>query len=206
MKKAHIVVVALCLVASFAFVSSAKAGPWSEILNPAANLSLLMGSNVTSFKWDSPTGTGNLFSLSDSLNNTGTGYVLDVTTAAGSQAKPLHVKAQSVDALTVLANGKVGIGTASTLTTLTVNDLNPVVSLKNKRLGSTEYQIRNGVLSPTSFDIFDKTYNTILTQVLINEARKGKEITVCESCSRILYIPELLNAEPAPAPAAPPAQ
>jgi predicted nucleic acid-binding Zn-ribbon protein len=46
--------------------------------------------------------------------------------------------------------------------------------------------------------------NTILTQVLINEARKGKEITVCESCSRILYIPELLNAEPAPA--APPAQ
>jgi hypothetical protein len=65
-----------------------------------------------------------------------------------------------VDALTVLANGKVGIGTASPLTTLTVNDLNPVVSLKNKRLGSTEYQIRNGVLSPTSFDIFDKTYNT----------------------------------------------
>ena len=48
--------------------------------------------------------------------------------------------------------------------------------------------------------------NTILTQVLINEARKGKELTVCESCSRILYLPETLNAEPHPAPAAPPAQ
>jgi predicted nucleic acid-binding Zn-ribbon protein len=30
--------------------------------------------------------------------------------------------------------------------------------------------------------------NTSLTQSLINEARKGKELVMCESCSRILYL------------------
>lgn len=39
--------------------------------------------------------------------------------------------------------------------------------------------------------------NTLLTQSTINEVRKGRELVVCDSCSRILFHPESKNSVPA---------
>jgi len=36
--------------------------------------------------------------------------------------------------------------------------------------------------------------NTILTQTVMNEVKKGRDLVICESCSRILYIPGGLKA------------
>lgn len=45
--------------------------------------------------------------------------------------------------------------------------------------------------------------NTILTQSIINEARKSKDVVLCESCARILFYPEPAEAKsPAPTTAA----
>ncbi len=45
--------------------------------------------------------------------NTGTGYLLNVTTAAGSAASPLHLKANTAGDLVFTSAGRLGIGTPS---------------------------------------------------------------------------------------------
>ena len=86
---------------------------WSNLTNPSANLALTMGAYTSTFTYNAATGANNLFNLTDTASNTGTGYLLNVTTATGSTLKPFHVSAAGTEALTVLANGNVGIGTAS---------------------------------------------------------------------------------------------
>lgn len=71
--------------------ASASAGSrWDQISDPNTNLALTMSSNTTAFTWGTATSTSNLFSLADSANNTGTGYVLSVNTGASSTAKPVR--------------------------------------------------------------------------------------------------------------------
>lgn len=67
---------------------------WSAIIDPVGNLSLAMAANTTSFVWGATTGAStNMFSLTDTTSNTGTGYVLSVNTAASSAAKPARITA-----------------------------------------------------------------------------------------------------------------
>jgi hypothetical protein len=103
--------------------SGSNATAWSSLTNPSANEALTMGANPTTFTYNATTGSGtNLYNLTDTASNTGTGYLLNVTTAASSALKPFHVQAaNSVDSIAVLANGKVGIATTSPATALDVN-------------------------------------------------------------------------------------
>jgi len=86
---------------------------WSALTDPAGNLSLSMAAWTTTFTWNAATGANNLFNFTDTLNNTGTGYLVNITTASGSTLKPFHVSAAGTEAIVVDATGNVGIGTAS---------------------------------------------------------------------------------------------
>lgn len=76
--------------------SSASAGSrWDQLTNPSGNLSLSHGANTTAFTWGAATGASvDMFTLTDTLNNTGTGDILMVFTASGSAARPITITAQ----------------------------------------------------------------------------------------------------------------
>ncbi|MFZ5391386.1 MAG: beta strand repeat-containing protein, partial [Patescibacteria group bacterium] len=93
---------------------------WSSLTNPTSNLSLSHGSYTTTFTYGNATSTSNLFTLTDTLNNTGTGYLLNIATATGSTLKPFRVAAGATEAITVLANGNVGVGTTTVPAKLTI--------------------------------------------------------------------------------------
>lgn len=69
---------------------------WHNLTDPvAANLSLAMGANTTTFTWGSATGGGvDTFTIRDSVSNTGTGHLFMVNTAASSAAKVVAFLAQ----------------------------------------------------------------------------------------------------------------
>ena len=92
---------------------AATSVPWSLITNPAADLSLSMETYKSTFTYNAATSTNNLFNLTDTLNNTGTGYLLNLTTASGSTLKPLHISSAGTEAVYVDATGNVGIGTTA---------------------------------------------------------------------------------------------
>jgi len=98
-------------ITTWATVSSTPA--WSVLTNPAGPLALTMGANTSTFTYNATTGTANLFNLTDTASNTGTGYLFNLTTASGSALNPFHVSAAGTEAITVLANGMVGIGTTA---------------------------------------------------------------------------------------------
>ncbi|MDP4001275.1 MAG: hypothetical protein Q8P83_03470, partial [bacterium] len=93
--------------------ASYTANVWSSLTSPAGNLSLSMGAYTNTLTFNDATSTSNLFNLTDTTSNTGTGYLLNVTTASSSTLKPFHVSAAGVEALVVDASGNVGIGTTS---------------------------------------------------------------------------------------------
>ncbi len=106
--------------ATTASISSTPA--WSSLSNPSANLSLSMAAYTTTFTWNAATGAStNLFNLTDTSSNTGTGYLANISTAASSSLKPFHVGTATIDAITVLANGNTGIGTSNPGAQLQVN-------------------------------------------------------------------------------------
>ncbi|MCL4374509.1 hypothetical protein M1523_01470 [Patescibacteria group bacterium] len=94
---------------------------WNALTNPDGNLSLSMGAYTSTFTYNAATSTNNLFNLTDTASNTGTGYLLNVTTASSSTLHPLHVSAAGTEALMVDTNGYVGIGTTSASYPLDVN-------------------------------------------------------------------------------------
>ena len=93
---------------------------WSSLSDPTDNMALNMGAYTSTFTFDDNTGANNLFNFVDTANNTGTGYMVNIATATGSTLKPFHVSAAGVDAITVLENGYVGIGTTTPTARLTV--------------------------------------------------------------------------------------
>ena len=103
---------------TLSWVTNSSTVTWDAIQNPvgAQALSMFAGATAytTTWTWNATTGAGvNLFNLTDTAANTGTGYLVNIFTAAGSALKPFHVKADAVEAITVLASGRVGIGTAA---------------------------------------------------------------------------------------------
>ncbi|MGI8419564.1 MAG: beta strand repeat-containing protein [Candidatus Levyibacteriota bacterium] len=98
---------------------------WSALTAPTANLAMNMYQAVgtsfnTTFTYGNATGATNLFNLTDTASNTGTGYLLNLATATSSTLKPFHVSAAGNEAITVLADGSVGIGTTTPSAALNV--------------------------------------------------------------------------------------
>ena len=75
---------------TFTITSSATAGTaWSSLTAPTVNLSMAHGAFTTTFTWGAATGAVvNLFNLTDTLNNSGTGFMFNVNLALGSALKP----------------------------------------------------------------------------------------------------------------------
>ena len=123
---------------------------WSSITDPSANLSLTMASRTSTFTYGNNTGSANLFNLTDTASNTGTGTLLNLVTANGSTLNPFLVTASSTTALVVTSGAKVGIGTTTPGSTLTV-----VGSVQLASLGT-------GVLHSSSFGVITSS-SVVLT-------------------------------------------
>ncbi len=95
---------------------------WSSLGAPASNLSLAMQSYTTTLTYGATTGANNLFNITDTINNTGTGYLVNITTANPSLLKPFAVSSAGgvFPAINVDNTGKVGIGWATPASQLTV--------------------------------------------------------------------------------------
>ena len=102
---------------------AADSGSWSSLSNPTANISLSTASFETTFTAGSATGTNNLFNFTDTASNTGTGQLVDISTASNSALNPFAVYAAggTNPSIQVAANGHVGVGTASPGAALEVN-------------------------------------------------------------------------------------
>lgn len=86
---------------------------WSAIGNPTGNLALTMGADTSTFTYNAATGSGtDMFKLTDTTSNTGTGNLLRATTAPSSAAAPFQADSNGngvqVSSTGVLA--KVGTG------------------------------------------------------------------------------------------------
>ena len=63
-----------------------------------------------------------MFKIADTAANSGTGYLMNITTGATSAASPLHLKANTSGDLVFTSAGRLGIGSATApATTLDVN-------------------------------------------------------------------------------------
>lgn len=95
--------------ASTASISSA----WSSITNPTTNLALTMAANTSTLTYNAATGTGNLFTLTDTASNTGTGYLFSANTASLSTLLPFRVQARGNTIIDTTATGGVTIGNST---------------------------------------------------------------------------------------------
>jgi trimeric autotransporter adhesin len=76
---------------------AASSVAWNAITNPTGNQALAMGSNTTKWTYGAATGTGvSLVTITDTASNTGTGFLLHLTTASGSAAAPWGADANGI--------------------------------------------------------------------------------------------------------------
>ncbi|MBI2326223.1 hypothetical protein HYU91_02435, partial [Candidatus Collierbacteria bacterium] len=94
---------------------TANALKWNALTSPDGNLALAMSAYTSTFTYGAATGAGvNLFNLTDTASNTGTGYLMNLSTGNSSALNPFRVvAANGVEALMVKSNGNVGIGTTA---------------------------------------------------------------------------------------------
>ncbi|MBI2310800.1 hypothetical protein HYU90_03220, partial [Candidatus Collierbacteria bacterium] len=94
---------------------TANALKWNSLTSPDGNLALAMSAYTSTFTYGAATGANvNLFNLTDTASNTGTGYLLNLSTGNSSALNPFRVvAANGVEALMVKSNGNVGIGTTN---------------------------------------------------------------------------------------------
>jgi len=72
---------------------------WSALTAPSGNLSLSMAADTSTLTYGATTGPGvNMFTLTDTASNTGTGALMHQTTAPGSAAYPWQADANGVGA------------------------------------------------------------------------------------------------------------
>ncbi len=110
---------------SFQTCPSGGSPGWSSIGNPTGNLSLTMAADTTTLTYNSTTGSAiDLFELTDTASNTGTGNIFRVSTASGSAAHPVRfdsngngVQMSSAGALAVIGTGAIA---ATTVTGLSI--------------------------------------------------------------------------------------
>ncbi len=129
---------------------------WDEILDPAQDKNFNMQAYKTSFTWGSSTGTGDLFSFSDSASNTGTGAIINISSATGSSMDPLVVNAQGSPVLNVVSYGQVGVRNSSPKTDLHVSG-----GLKSEESGFRD-NTRRGYRGEEYFiDAYNRKYRYI---------------------------------------------
>jgi hypothetical protein len=96
-----------------AYISSGGGGGSTprldQVLNPTTTKTFTMGSNFLTFTFGATTSTTNLFTVQDSVSNTGTGYVATIGTASGSAANPLRVLCGGVQCIST--SGSTGLTT-----------------------------------------------------------------------------------------------
>ena len=90
--------------------------------DPTASTTLSMDDKKLTFNFGDDTSDRDLLTISDSSNNTGSGYLLNVSTGDSSLLRPLKVSASNgtFPAIMVNNSGKVGIGTTSPISQMTV--------------------------------------------------------------------------------------
>jgi hypothetical protein len=105
---------------------------WDQITSPTGPLSLVMNGNTSTFTYGATTGAGvNLFKLVDTASNTGTGYIMDIETAALSNAKPLAVVARGNTIIDTTSTGGVTIGNATAAQAVTIDAGTGTLNLGN---------------------------------------------------------------------------
>jgi len=65
---------------------------WSGLGDPTGNLGLTMGSNTSTFTFNATTGSSDLFKITDTSSNSGTGALFSAIKAAGSSTIPVRLK------------------------------------------------------------------------------------------------------------------
>ncbi len=104
--------------------TTATAGTvWSDLTAPTADLTLNMSTYRTQFSYGVLAGSNDMFTLSDTAANTGTGYLLSAYTVNTSALNPLNVAAQQTSVLRVKANGDTQIGALASQLTITQGGL-----------------------------------------------------------------------------------
>jgi hypothetical protein len=68
--------------------AGAGSGAWSALTNPTTNLALTMAAYTSTFTYGATTGSSDLFRLTDTASNTGTGIMQHITTASASTEIP----------------------------------------------------------------------------------------------------------------------
>lgn len=76
--------------------SGAASGAWSALTNPTGNLGLTMGADTSTFTYSAATGSSDLYALTDTASNTGTGIMLHVHTQSGSTEIPFQSDSNGV--------------------------------------------------------------------------------------------------------------
>ena len=77
-------------------LANAGISNWSALGNPAADLALTMAAYTSTFTYNAATGTSDLFALTDTASNTGTGIMTHFHTASGSTEIPWQADANGV--------------------------------------------------------------------------------------------------------------
>lgn len=103
---------------------------WQAITNPTGNAALSMAAFTTSWTWNAATGASNLFTLTDTASNTGTGYIASISTAASSSAKPIRITAGGT------ANG-VEMTTAGVLAAIGTGEIRATTANPSASIGLT---------------------------------------------------------------------
>lgn len=137
---------------------------WSGLQAPTANLAVAMGSDTTTFTYGASTGSANLFNLTDTTNNTGTGMLLNVATASGSAMMPFAVNA---------GGGNENLWVAS----------NGNVSVQSNTNSSTAFQIENNTGIPVF--VVDTTSTDILTNPGFEVNTTGWAVDGATSITRV---------------------
>jgi len=127
-----------------------SSGVWSDLNEPTDNLALTMEGYTTTLTFNAATGTENLFTLRDSENNTGTGYLFNLVTDTSSTLNPFHISAAGTEALLVNAQGQVGINTLNPASVLDVNG-NLMLS------GSTRYLNFSTTAGDSGYGFYDNS-------------------------------------------------
>lgn len=90
---------------------------WNGITNPSANQALTMAAYSTTWTYNNATSTTNLFKLTDTASNTGTGVLATFATGSASTLKPFSVEPRGLRSLYADHLGNVVAGLASRSTT-----------------------------------------------------------------------------------------
>jgi hypothetical protein len=100
----------ICEAGAWSATGGAGSGTWNSIQNPSGVQSLSMGANASTWTWNAATGASvDLFRLTDSASNTGTGHILSVETASSSNAKPIQIRPRGTTAFEI---NELGVVTA----------------------------------------------------------------------------------------------